>query len=259
MNLAELQRFFAQAATTGAGPRGGLEAVFVTDAQLSASARLGIYNRAYYFRLLDALASVFEQVQRCLGHAEFERVGLSYLAQHPSEHPAVERVGRLFPEYLRALGRSDTVADLAELEWARLCALVAPNPATVVTRASIDPATFPRSRLHLVPALHSLKLASAALAAFAGVAGVAGVAGGAAVPAERVGVAVWRKRHAVSQQELGALEFQALQLAAQGASTSEICACFDTGREAEDTLRAFQVLAAWFDREWVESLGLPGA
>lgn len=256
MNLAELQRFFAEAATSGTGPHTGLEAVFVTDAQLSASARLGIYNRAYYFRLLDALASVFEQVQRCLGRAEFERIGLSYLGQHPSEHPAVERVGRLFPEYLRILGRGDALADLAELEWARLCALVAPNPRAVAARANIDTTTFPRARLTLVPALRSLQLAPAALAAFSG---QALATGDPSLPGERIGVAVWRRQHAVSQQELGALEFQALQLAARGASTSEICAGFHTGNAAADALRAFQILGAWLDREWVESLALYGA
>ncbi len=256
MNLAQLQRFFAEAATSGTGPRAGLEAVFVTDAQLSASVRLGIYNRAYYYRLLDALASVFEQVQRNLGLAEFERIGLAYLGQHPSEHPAVERVGRLFPEYLRASNRGDALADLAELEWARLCALVAPNPRAVASRASIDPGTFPHARLHLVPSLHWLELAPAALATFASRAWAEGEGGR---PEERVGVAVWRRQHAVSQQELGALEFQALQLAARGASTSEICAGFDTGNAAEDALRAAQVLAAWFDREWLESLALSGA
>ncbi len=252
MKLAELQRFFAEAATSGSGPRAGLEHVFTGNAQLTASARLGIYNRAYYYRLLGALASVFEQVQRCMGAAEFERVGLSYLTQHPSEHPALERVGRLFPAYLRTLGRADALVGLAELEWARLCALVAPNPARVVSRTSIGPSEFPRSSLRLVPSLHWLELAPGVLSTFAGQA-LADTPEG-----ERVGVAVWRQRHAVSHEQLGALEFQALQLAAGAASTSEICSIFDTGNATDDALRAFQVLGRWFDRGWVESLAISG-
>lgn len=246
MKLAELQRFFAEAATSGAGPRPGLEQVFVGDSGLSASARLGIYNRAYYFRLLGGLASVFEQVQRCLGQAEFQRVGLSYLAQHPSEHPALERVGRLFPAYLRERAFSETLVGLAELEWARLCALVAPNPARVALRADVDPARLPGSHLRLIPALRWLELVPEVLSLFAGEAPAP-----LAAASERVAIAVWRRGHVVRQVQLGALEFQALQLAARGASTSEICTLFDTGNPTQDIAKAFEVLSSWFDREWL--------
>ncbi|MEP7050902.1 MAG: DNA-binding domain-containing protein [Pseudomonadota bacterium] len=253
MKLAELQRFFAEAATSNAGPRAGLESVFVTDARLSASSRLGIYNRAYYYRLLDALASVFEQVRRSLGEAEFRRVGLSYLAQHPSEHPALERVGRLFPAYLRARALDEALVGLAELEWARLCALVAPNPAAVVTRANVDPAKLPASSLRLVPSLRWFELAAGALSAFAGEPLTT-----AAAP-DHVAVAVWRQHHVVRHRQLGGLESQALRLAAQGASTSEICTIFDTGDVSQDVPRAFEILSSWFDREWVEGLAAPGS
>src|SRR5450755_1874238 len=93
VTLAELQRYFAAVATSTSGPPSDIDDVFQSSARLSASARLAIYNRGYHHRLLDALASVFTRTKRALGDAEFERLGLSYLAQHPSEHPAVERVG----------------------------------------------------------------------------------------------------------------------------------------------------------------------
>jgi hypothetical protein len=252
MKLAELQRFFAQAATSETGPRAGLTDVFVSDQGLSASARLGIYNRAYYYRLLGGLASVFEQVQRCLGQAEFQRVGLSYVAQHPSEHPALERVGRLFPAYLRRHAFSETLVGLAELEWARLCALVAPDPPSVALRANINPEELPSSSLRLVPALRCLELVPEALSAFAGEAPALTPAGAGRVP-----VAVWRRRHVVRHQQLGALEFQALQLAARGASTAEICTVFASGDNTQDVPRAFEILSSWFAREWLESLIFP--
>ncbi|MEI9949260.1 MAG: DNA-binding domain-containing protein [Pseudomonadota bacterium] len=96
MNLAELQHYFARAATSGSGPLPELDRVFLGSERLSAKDRLAIYNRGYFYRLLDALASVFSQTKRLLGDPQFERLALAYLARHPSEHPAVERVGRSF-------------------------------------------------------------------------------------------------------------------------------------------------------------------
>ena len=250
MKLAELERFFSDAVTSGSGPRAGLEAVFLSDARLSASDRLAIYNRGYYYRLLDALCSVFEQTARVLGNANFERLALAYLTLHPSEQPAVERVGRLFPRYLRDHEQvADFVADLAALEWARLCALVAPNPRALLSAGGIDPALFPSSRVYLVPALHWLALDALALKAYAG-AELSSTQRSA--PVERCGVAVWRKQHAVVHEQFEALELEALRLAAEGASIARICACFESDNVMRDTERAFEMLSGWFSRHWLE-------
>ena len=250
MKLAELERFFCDAVTSGSGPRADLEAVFLSDARLSASDRLAIYNRGYYYRLLDALCSVFEQTARVLGNADFERLALAYLTQYPSEHPAVERVGRLFPRYLRAHKEiADSVADLAALEWARLCALVAPNPRAVLTAGGIDPALFPSSRVYLVPALHWLELDSLALRAYAGIE-LSPTQLSAKV--ERCGVAVWRTQHVVVHEPFAAPELEALQLAAEGASIARICTCFASDNVVLDTERAFEMLSGWLSRNWLE-------
>jgi hypothetical protein len=250
MKLAELQHFFGTAATSGTGPRAGLDEVFVSDARLSASERLAIYNRSYYYRLLDALCSVFAQTRRVVGSAPFERLALAYLTRHPSEHSAIERVGRLFPQYLRASEElSEPIADLAALEWARLSALVAPNPRGLLVTADFEKAWLPSAQLRLVPALHWLQLDSAALNAFAGAELSAQLA--ASTPTT---VAVWRRRHEVVHEALPELELEALQLAAAGASIARICACFEAGSVAEDTQRAFRMLSRWLSRQWLESL-----
>ena len=257
MKLAELERFFAEAATSGSGPRGDLDAVFLSDARLSASERLAIYNRSYYYRLLDALCSVFEHTRQSLGGAPFERLALAYLTLHPSEHPAVERVGRLFPQYLRGQDEiADSLADLAALEWARLSALVAPNPRGLLSASSIEPGLFPSSRLQLVPALHWLEVDALALKMFAGAEPSPRPAG---APVERCGVAVWRRQHVVVHERLPEPELEALQLAAEGASIARICACFESSSLTHDTERAFQMLSGWLSRHWlvsVESLEL---
>jgi len=253
VNLAELEQYFARAATSGTGPLPELDRVFVGSERLSATDRLAIYNRGYFYRLLDALASVFSQTKRLLGDSDFERLGLAYLARHPSDHPAVERVGRSFAEYLRGVGTPTLVVDVASLEWARLSALVAPNPASVATVNRIDLGAFPRARLHFVPSLHFLELDPRALLAFADADSATDqCATNAAQPL--CGVAVWRTRHMVVHQSLIAAEWRALVNAAAGATVQQICAFFETGSEPDAVQQAFQVLSRWFAREWLEAV-----
>lgn len=253
MNLAELEQYFARAATSGTGPLPELERVFVGSERLSATDRLAIYNRGYFYRLLDALASVFSQTKRLLGDSDFERLGLDYLARHPSDHPAAERVGRSFSEYLRSAGRPTLVVDVASLEWARLCALVAPNPASVATVNRIEPGSFPRARLHFVPSLHFLQLDPRALPAFADPHSATDQR--TTDPQQSpCGVAVWRTQHRVVHESLGAAEWKALVNAAGGATVHQICAFFDTGSEPDAVQQAFQVLSGWFAREWLEAV-----
>ena len=231
MTLSELERYFAAAATSGTGPVAGLDQVFVSRGALSASERLAIYNRGYYYRLLDALASVFGDTKRALGAEEFERLGLAYLARYPSEHPAVERVGRRFPDFLRErFPAPSPTLELARLEWARLCALVAPNPQALASAHELEPTEFPRSRLRFVPSLQCL-----------------------------AAVAVWRAAHTVVHRALEPLEFQSLSAAMGGASMSQVCARFDSGAAEADTQRAFGVISNWFERQWVESVDVDGA
>jgi hypothetical protein len=258
VTLADLQRYFATVATSTSGPPADIDAIFVSSARLSASERLGIYNRGYHHRLLDALASVFTHTKFALGEADFERIGLVYLASHPSEHPAVERVGRLFPEYLRTLDAvPNELADLATLEWARLHALVAANPSALESAHRIDPERFPYSRLRFVSSLSIHQVGGRALSLFSQ----------KATPSEQLStpssstadravraVAVWRKRYRVQHAVLEELEAEAWQLAASGASVSHFCELFDSGAPTADAQHAFRVVATWFEREWIEAI-----
>lgn len=254
MNLAELQRYFAQAATSGSGPLPDLDRVFLGSERLSARDRLAIYNRSYFYRLLDALACVFTHTKRLLGETEFERLGLAYVAQNPSQHPAVERFGRAFPEYLGLLAVPPLVVDLASLEWARLCALVAPNPQQIASMRAIDSTRFPQARLHFVPSLRWLELDPGALHAFAG-----GVPSPTEIAGPRCGVAIWRAEHAALHEVLDPTEWQALACATSGAKVNRVCTVFDTGSTDDDVQRAFRVLSRWFERQWLESVAYDDA
>jgi putative DNA-binding protein len=258
VTLAELQHHFATVATSTSGPPADIDAVFVGNARLTARERLGIYNRGYHARLLDALASVFTHTKRALGDADFERIGLAYLASHPSEHPAVERVGRRFPEYLRTLSALPSeLADLATLEWARLRALVAANPRALERAHSIDAARFPYSRLHFVASLSIHTVDGRALSLFSGKIAASeqpSTPNSGSSDIELRSVAVWRRQHRTEHAVLAPLEATALALALSGASVSHCCELFDSGAPAADAQRAFRVVASWFEREWIEAV-----
>jgi len=259
VKLVELQTYFARAATSGNGPIAGLDRLFSGSARLPAEDRLAIYNRGYFYRLLDALASVFGQTKRVLGDSDFERLGLAYIAQHPSTHPAVERIGRSFSEYLGAVATPAIIVDLAALEWARLCALVAPDPGRLATAQAIEPSQFPQARLRFVPSLQRLELDPRALVAFASEEPMLEKSSAAVTGSSRCTVAVWRSYHAVVHEPISPLESRALAIAASGATLSRVCAIFDDGPEAEDVRRALQVLSSWFTRKWLERVDSPGS
>lgn len=247
MTLAELQAFFARAATSGAGPIEALDDVFVSRGTLDATARLAIYNRAYFYRLLDALGTVFEHTQRALGPSEFERHGLAYLAGHPSMHPSVERVGQHFAEHLRSA--EPLLADLAALEWARLRALLAENPTRIASARDALHPEFPSARLRFVPSFELLELDSRALKLFAGLEPDLG---------STCTVAVSRRDHIVLHESLSPLESHALREALADAPMSMICALFDAGDVEAGAAHAASTIAGWFARGWVEKLEFTG-
>jgi hypothetical protein len=150
------------------------------------------------------------------------------------------------------VGTRALVVDLAALEWARLCALVAANPASVASVNAIEPSSFPRARLRFVPSLHWLELDPHALLVFDGAAPAAMDVCAADAPRPPCGVAVWRSQHTVRHESLSPPEWNALLSAAAGATLEQICTVFDADSEAEAVGSAFQVLSRWFAREWLE-------
>jgi hypothetical protein len=141
--------------------------------------------------------------------------------------------------------------DLARLEWARLRALIAPDPREVVLASTIDAATFPSSRLRFAPSLELLSIDAQALASFHGTSDAAAESSARNANVTQQGVAVWRKRLSVQHEVLGPVEFEALELARTGASVSDFCAVFDSGSAADSAALAFRAVGAWFAREWI--------
>jgi len=124
--------------------------------RLSSFERLEIYNRQYWFRVLDSFAEDFPGLRAVLGPAAFDRLARAYISQRPSRSYTLTVLGSRLVGWMAAnpafLGaRGDLALEMAKLEWAHIQAFdAAERPALAVAKAAIGP----ESCLQLQPYLH---------------------------------------------------------------------------------------------------------
>lgn len=95
--------------------------------RLSSFDRLEIYNKQYWFRLLDSLYEDFPGLRTLIGEKRFYDLSVAYLLKHPSDVFTLRDLGRYLEKFLarnpkwlaphEALGR-----DILRLEWAHILA-----------------------------------------------------------------------------------------------------------------------------------------
>jgi hypothetical protein len=179
MSLAELQRQMAAAIMMpltadedmrGNSPDGrsmsAVAASFIApNSQLSPFERLEIYNRQYWYRVLDALADDFPALRAVVGSAAFHGLSIGYLSAHPSRSFSLRNLGSNLPQWLQLnpkwAGRRQRLAlDVARIEWAFVEAFDNAERAalTLDQIATLDGS----SRLGLQPHLRLLALGYAA-------------------------------------------------------------------------------------------------
>lgn len=239
MVLAELQHLFWRSVRYDPAPP-ELEDAFEPGPALGARERMAIYRRMYWVRQVDALQESFPRLAAALGEEVFVKTACAYLAAHPSEHPALERLGRHLPEMLRKRGDVERVhAELADIEWRAVLALLAPDPPRVATSSDVREATFAHARLRFAPSLQACRVSAAALALFEGTP--------AARADARVTVAMARPRFAVEHRALAEDEAGALEAALAGATLAATCEVLAEG----GVPRAHGVLRGWLDNGWI--------
>ena len=153
-NLRALQRVMAgllfrplnadwnmQAIADDGQPVDELAASFIKPNRLLTSfERLEIYNRQYWFRVLDVLYDDYPGLCAVLGEAEFTRIRIDYLAKFPSNSFTLRDLGSRMEEYLRASPdlsghRRDLAIDMVRLEWAHVVAFDGPSAAALAPDA----------------------------------------------------------------------------------------------------------------------------
>jgi hypothetical protein len=138
-SLLELQRRMAKAVmqpltategmrrTTGDGRSMMTEAsAFIKpNSRLTGFERLEIYNRQYWFRILDSFAEDFPGLRAVIGQKQFDRLARKYLTDCPSQSFTMRNLGSQLLPWLEAHAEftephRDLALDMVRLEWSHI-------------------------------------------------------------------------------------------------------------------------------------------
>jgi len=109
-------------------PSGESVAEFIRpNDRLTSLERLEIYNRQYWFRLIDCLIDDFPGLRAVIGDRKFYPLILSYLEAHPSTSPLLGDLGKNLAAFIaknRRLTAPHTkiAVEATRLEWAQIVA-----------------------------------------------------------------------------------------------------------------------------------------
>jgi hypothetical protein len=231
-------------------PPSDIASVIASRAGLSASRRLGLYRSAYFARQFTVLEQTYPRTAAAQGAASFRELVDAYLVERPSRAPAIEWIGAGFADFLRraapqANGANERLANLAELEWARHRALLAPNPAQCLAPEELARRLVADARLVLAPSLSLLCVTrdTAALWERPELSGHDD-----SVP---LNFAVWRRGFVATHTSVASDEAAALSTAMRSATFDEICSSF---AEPGGLERASAAIARWIRSRWIVSL-----
>ncbi len=95
------------------------------NSRLTSFERLEIYNRQYWFRILDSFAEDFPGLRAIIGRKRFDQIARAYLAECPSESFTLRNLGSRLPQWLSehrefAGDRYALACDMLKLEWANI-------------------------------------------------------------------------------------------------------------------------------------------
>jgi hypothetical protein len=238
--------------------------------RLSAFERLEIYNRMYWFRLLDCVYEDCPGLRAVLGERKFRRVAEAYLVRHPSRSFTLRNLCDRLAPFLRAhprltAPRAALAYDMARFEWAQVEAFDGPArpPLTAGEIRGVNPT---RLRLGVQPYLSLLALNHAvdefvlavktnALRHDASNAPNAGPAGGKPRPLAlprrgRIHVAVHRHQNRLFYKRLEPAGYRLLCALREGKTLARACE-IALPKRAAASLVWQQQIRDWF-QNWTE-------
>jgi hypothetical protein len=171
-SLRELQAWLQAAISE---PRGVLasageaeiEQQVTPSGKLTSAQRLGVYQNAYFARLVDCLGEMLPAVKQTIGDEAFAELAMAYLVRHPSQSYTLNRLGDAFVTFVRETRPprdsdepdwADFLADLARMELAIDEVFDGPGhegeaPPGPELFASIPPERVAEVRFQLTPSL----------------------------------------------------------------------------------------------------------
>jgi Putative DNA-binding domain len=174
--LRELQRVMATALFRPLTPRCGMQKRWVDGGdmgewaggfikpndRLSSFERLEIYNRQYWFRVLDCLQEDYPGLRAVVGERKFLNLATAYLERCPSISYSLRDLGSRLEAFLRAepqwvAPRPQLALDMVRFEWAQVVAFDGPAKPVISPDEVLD-ASPGGLRLGLQPYLSLLDL-----------------------------------------------------------------------------------------------------
>jgi hypothetical protein len=137
-------------------PMGEVAAEFIKpNDRLTSFERLELYNRMYWYRLLDAIRDDCPGLLAALGEAAFGRLAQAYLAKRPSRSFTLRNLCSRLEAFIRehprlTAPRTALAAEIARFEWAQTVAFDGESR-PVVAAASLAGTPPARLRLGLQP------------------------------------------------------------------------------------------------------------
>lgn len=132
------------------------------NARLEAIERLEIYNRMYWFRLLDCVADDCPGLRAFLGETKFWALVQAYLETYPSRSYTLRNLCSRLPRFIAEQPKwtapfTVAASDIARFEWAQIVAFdgASLKPLSRKAVAQADPEHF---RVQLQPYLTLLRL-----------------------------------------------------------------------------------------------------
>jgi hypothetical protein len=103
------------------------EAIIKPNDRLTSFERLEIYNRQYWFRILDCFYDDYPGLRAVLGDRKFESLARAYLTRYPSESFSLRNLGGRVEGFLRAEPKwtaphQRLALDMVRIEWANIVA-----------------------------------------------------------------------------------------------------------------------------------------
>lgn len=119
--------------------------------RLTSFDRLEIYNRIYWFRVLDCFYDDYPGLRAILGEKKFMVLAIAYLAKYPSASFTLRNLGQHLEKFLREEAKwiaphQKLTLDMARFEWAQVIAF---DDAALPKLTTDDVLDTPPERLHL--------------------------------------------------------------------------------------------------------------
>lgn len=180
--------------------------------------RFAIYRNNVRASRTEALRQGFPVLAQLLGADYFTALAAVFILQHPPRSAALQEYGAELADYIvrfQPLSALGYLADIARLEWARLCAFHAAD-APVLSLADMDLASLSErleQPLHWHPSVTLLRSEHPLYRLWASQQGTTTAPTAQDWPAENV--LVWRQGLQLRTEPLDAVSVQLLQLATQ--------------------------------------------